>query len=171
MQTIWIQMKPHKIWGFIWDPNCLTFRLYIGKKKWVETMNSLKILKETNIWKNYPACKELHRRILAEVFPLYWSVLAISWNWNSGFDLRRTLTNRFPMFANLTWTSLSFHCLYNTKMNLFSRLKHDVQTYLVWAIVLSFSIKFHKFYRKPIVDFTTFLSCTFFICNSYILIS
>ena len=29
MQTIWIQMKPHKMWGFIWDPNCLTFRLYI----------------------------------------------------------------------------------------------------------------------------------------------
>ena len=32
MQTIWIQMKPHKMWGFIWDPNCLTFRLYISKK-------------------------------------------------------------------------------------------------------------------------------------------
>ena len=31
MQTIWIQMKPHKMWGFIWDPNCLTFRLYISK--------------------------------------------------------------------------------------------------------------------------------------------
>ena len=29
---------------------------YISAKKWVETM---KILKETNIWKNYPACKEL----------------------------------------------------------------------------------------------------------------
>jgi len=29
------------------------------RKKWVETMNFLKILKETNIWKNYPACKEL----------------------------------------------------------------------------------------------------------------
>ena len=28
-------------------------------KKWVETMNFLKILKETNIWKNYPACKEI----------------------------------------------------------------------------------------------------------------
>ena len=25
-------MKPHKMWGFIWDPNCLTFRLYISKK-------------------------------------------------------------------------------------------------------------------------------------------
>ena len=59
LQTIWIQMQPHKMWGFIWDPNCLTFRLYISKKKWVETMNILKILKETNIWKNYPACKEL----------------------------------------------------------------------------------------------------------------
>ena len=32
LQTIWIQMKPHKVWGFIWDPNCLTFRLYISKK-------------------------------------------------------------------------------------------------------------------------------------------
>ena len=40
LQTIWIQMKPHKMWGFIWDPNCcfiwdpncLTFRLYISKK-------------------------------------------------------------------------------------------------------------------------------------------
>ena len=53
-------MKPHKMWGFIWNPNCLTFRLYISKKIWVETMNSLKILKETNIWKNYPACKELN---------------------------------------------------------------------------------------------------------------
>ena len=31
MQTIWIQMKPHKMWGFVWDPNCLTFRLYISK--------------------------------------------------------------------------------------------------------------------------------------------
>ena len=29
------------------------------QKKWVETMNFLKILKETNIWRNYPACKEL----------------------------------------------------------------------------------------------------------------
>ena len=28
LQTIWIQMKPHKMWGFIWDPNYLTFRLY-----------------------------------------------------------------------------------------------------------------------------------------------
>ena len=46
MQTIWIQMKPHKMWGFIWDPNCLTFGLYISKKKWVETINFLKILKE-----------------------------------------------------------------------------------------------------------------------------
>ena len=31
-------MKPHKMWGFIWDPNCLTFRLYIsktfGRKQW-----------------------------------------------------------------------------------------------------------------------------------------
>ena len=32
-QTIWIQMKPHKMWGFIWDPNCLTFRLYYISKK------------------------------------------------------------------------------------------------------------------------------------------
>ena len=32
LQTMWIQMKPHKMWGFIWDPNCLTFRLYISKK-------------------------------------------------------------------------------------------------------------------------------------------
>ena len=48
-----------QIWGFIWDPNCLTFRLYIAAKQWVETMNFLKILKETNIWKSYPACKEL----------------------------------------------------------------------------------------------------------------
>ena len=30
------------------------------QKKWVETMIFLKILKETNIWKNYPACKELN---------------------------------------------------------------------------------------------------------------
>ena len=39
LQTIWIQMKPHKMWGFIWDPNCLTFRLYISKitrwKQWI----------------------------------------------------------------------------------------------------------------------------------------
>ena len=39
MQTIWIQMKPHKTWGFNWDPNCLTFRLYIskifGRKLWL----------------------------------------------------------------------------------------------------------------------------------------
>ena len=33
LQTIWIQMKPHKMWGFIWDPYCLTFRLYISIKK------------------------------------------------------------------------------------------------------------------------------------------
>ena len=32
LQTIWIQMKPHKTWGFISDPNCLSFRLYISKK-------------------------------------------------------------------------------------------------------------------------------------------
>ena len=39
LQTIWIQMKPHKMWGFIWDPNCLKFRLYIskifGRKQWL----------------------------------------------------------------------------------------------------------------------------------------
>ena len=29
------------------------------QKKWVERMNFLKNLKETNILKNYPACKEL----------------------------------------------------------------------------------------------------------------
>ena len=27
LQTIWIQMRPHKTWGLIWDPNCLTLRL------------------------------------------------------------------------------------------------------------------------------------------------
>ena len=32
-------------------------------KLWVETMNFLKILKETNICKNYPACKELTRGV------------------------------------------------------------------------------------------------------------
>ena len=30
------------------------------QKKRVETMTFLKNLKETNIWKNYPACKELN---------------------------------------------------------------------------------------------------------------
>ena len=31
LQTIWIQMRPHKMWGLIWYPNCLTFILYISK--------------------------------------------------------------------------------------------------------------------------------------------
>ena len=37
---------------------------YILAKKWVETINFLKILKETNIWKNYPACKELNTLVV-----------------------------------------------------------------------------------------------------------
>ena len=36
MQTILIQMKPHKTWGFIWDPNCSTFRLYIYQQNILE---------------------------------------------------------------------------------------------------------------------------------------
>jgi len=40
---------------FIWHSD------HISAKKLVETMNFLKILKETNIWKNYPACNELSR--------------------------------------------------------------------------------------------------------------
>ena len=32
LQTVWIQMRPHKMWGLICDPNCLTHRLYIRKK-------------------------------------------------------------------------------------------------------------------------------------------
>ena len=35
------------------------FQIIYQQKKWVETMNFLKILKETNIWKKYPAGKEL----------------------------------------------------------------------------------------------------------------
>ena len=54
LQTIWIQMKPHKTWGFIWDPNCLTFRLYMSKdilwKQWIFANYGWKI-----IWKNLPS--------------------------------------------------------------------------------------------------------------------
>ena len=51
MQTIWIQMKPHKMWGFIWDPNCLTYGLYISKiferKQWfVASFERTKYLKK-----------------------------------------------------------------------------------------------------------------------------
>ena len=51
MQTIWIQMKPHNMWGFIWDPNCLTFRLNIsklfGRKQWfVASFERKKYLKK-----------------------------------------------------------------------------------------------------------------------------
>ena len=64
-------MKPHKTWGFIWDPNCLTFRLYISKKMgWNNEF--LKILKETNIWKNYPACKELNLRMVVVNISDHW---------------------------------------------------------------------------------------------------
>ena len=31
LQTILIQMSRHKMWGLFWDPNGLTFRLYISK--------------------------------------------------------------------------------------------------------------------------------------------
>ena len=31
LQTIWIQMRPHKMWGLIWDLNCETQRLSISK--------------------------------------------------------------------------------------------------------------------------------------------
>ena len=62
MQTIWIQMKLHKMWGFIWDPNCLTFRLYISKifmrkqwffasferKKYLKKLPSMQRVKLTN---------------------------------------------------------------------------------------------------------------------------
>ena len=44
--------------------------IYHQKKIWVEPMNFLKVLKETNIWKNYPACKEL-RIILVQQSCLY----------------------------------------------------------------------------------------------------
>ena len=51
MQTIWIQMKPHKI--FVWQLD------YISAKYLGGNIGFLHLLKETNIWKNYPACKEL----------------------------------------------------------------------------------------------------------------
>ena len=47
------------------------------QKKWVETMNFLKILKETNIWKNYPACKELNadnKNKQLDLFPIILSL-------------------------------------------------------------------------------------------------
>ena len=45
LQTIWISdeapyfvgLHPNKIWGFIWDLNYLTFRLFIGINNWLET--------------------------------------------------------------------------------------------------------------------------------------
>jgi len=64
LQTILIQIKPHKMWGFIWDPNCLTFRLYISKQNGWKQWFFLNFLKEINIWKNYPACKELKEILL-----------------------------------------------------------------------------------------------------------
>jgi len=52
LQTIWIQMKPHKMWGFIWDPNCLTFRLYIIKKNGWKQWIFLKFWKKQIFEKN-----------------------------------------------------------------------------------------------------------------------
>ena len=37
----------------------IIYHIIYQQKYWVETMNFLKILKETTILKNYPACKEL----------------------------------------------------------------------------------------------------------------
>ena len=64
MQTIWIQMKPHKMWGFIWDPNCLTFRLervrvYLNSRVFLNTLDFQAIkyyseLDNTEIWN--PKC-------------------------------------------------------------------------------------------------------------------
>ena len=43
----------------IWDPNCLKIQIIYQQKNGWKQCFFLKILKETNIWKNYPACKEL----------------------------------------------------------------------------------------------------------------
>ena len=53
-------------------------------KKWVETMDFLKILKETNIWNNYPACKELRLPFTITATCMYFShnyfVIATAWD-------------------------------------------------------------------------------------------
>ena len=54
-QTIWIQIRPRKMWGPIWDLNCLTIRLYIGKAWDGNFFCLLQILKEFHF---YIVCKE-----------------------------------------------------------------------------------------------------------------
>ena len=70
MQTIWIQMKPQILWGFIWGPTkcgasseiqIVWHSDYISEKYMWGNNDLLHHLKEKNIWKNYPACKELKR--------------------------------------------------------------------------------------------------------------
>ena len=59
LQAIWVQMKPHKMWGsseiqIVWHSD------YISAKYLGGNIEFLHLLKEKNIWKNYPACKELN---------------------------------------------------------------------------------------------------------------
>jgi len=59
MQTIWIQMKPTKC-GASFEIQIVWHSDYISAKYLGGNNDCLHLLKERNVWKNYPACKELN---------------------------------------------------------------------------------------------------------------
>ena len=67
-------MKPHKMWGFIWDPNYLTFRLYIGIKNWFETKIFCKFWRKKSL-KKWPSMQRFNKGFGKQT--TLWSIL---WN-------------------------------------------------------------------------------------------
>jgi len=64
MQTIWISDEAPQNVGLHLRSKLFDIQIIYQQKKMGGTMNFLKILKETNIWKNYPACKELSSNLV-----------------------------------------------------------------------------------------------------------
>ena len=58
LQTVWTQIRPDKMSGLIWNPNCLTLWL-CSWKNFLITLILKIISKQQKSIKNYPACKEL----------------------------------------------------------------------------------------------------------------
>ena len=80
------------------------------QKKWVETMIFFKILKETNIWKNYPACKELRRHLCMWAFVFCFQSFYIPWP-RSSCDILLYIPSRAGTV--FCWTGTAFiHLLF-----------------------------------------------------------
>ena len=76
------------MWGFIWDPNCLTFRLYISKKKmggnneFFENFERNKYLKKLHSMQRVKAVWNMEHFLLRNQFLIFLNVFKTIPNWD-----------------------------------------------------------------------------------------